>query len=375
MSDPRIDNLAKILVQYSTKIKPGEQVAIESRAVAFPLVRAIFREVLHAGGHPYVLMAGSPSYMPGLADLDTVLLAEGSDDQLQHVNPFAKMVMEEFDARIVVLSSENTRAWSNLDPSRFAMVTRAHTGVIKIYKERSASGALKWVGTLYPTEAYAQDAEMSLGEFEDYVYGTTYADTDDPIGAWNAIHEMQQVWVDWLAGKKMVQVRGPNIDLELSIEGRSFINSDGTRNMPSGEIFTSPVEHSTSGWARFTYPVAYRGREVDGVEFHFENGRVVKASAKKNEAFLLSMLDTDAGSRYLGEFAIGTNKKINRFIKNILFDEKIGGTIHMAIGFGFPEVGSKNESAIHWDFICDMRDGGQIFVDGELLYDSGEFKV
>jgi aminopeptidase len=178
-----------------------------------------------------------------------------------------------------------------------------------------------------------------------------------------------------LADKKLVEIKGPNIDLTLSVEGRTFINADGTHNMPSGEIFTGPVEDSANGWVRFTYPAVLSGREVDGIELHFKKGKVVKASAKKNEDFLIAMLDTDEGSRYLGEFAIGTNQRINRFIKNILFDEKIGGTIHMAVGSGYPETGSKNQSAIHWDMICDMREGGQITVDGELFYQSGEIKI
>jgi aminopeptidase len=228
---------------------------------------------------------------------------------------------------------------------------------------------------IFPTQAYAQDAEMSLAEFEDYVYSTTYADAEDPVAMWQKIHDEQQRLVDWLAGKKHVEVKGPDIDLKLSIEGRTFENADGEKNMPSGEIFTSPVEDSANGWVRFTYPAVSSGREVEGIELHFEDGKVVEASAKKNQDFLLRMLDTDPGARYLGEFAVGTNKKINRFIKNILFDEKIGGTIHMAVGYGFPETGSVNESAIHWDMICDMRDGGQIFVDGELIYESGEFKI
>jgi aminopeptidase len=216
---------------------------------------------------------------------------------------------------------------------------------------------------------------MSLEEFADYVYGTTYADTEDPIAAWQSVHDEQQRLVDWLQGRKQVQVKGPNVDLELSIQGRDFINSDGRANMPSGEIFTSPVEESVSGWVRFSYPAIRESRQVEGIELHFVDGRVEKATAEKNEAFLHSMLDTDRGARYVGEFAIGTNKRINRFIKNMLFDEKIGGTIHMALGYGFSEVGGKNESAIHWDMLCDMREGGQIFVDGELFYESGEFKV
>jgi aminopeptidase len=181
--------------------------------------------------------------------------------------------------------------------------------------------------------------------------------------------------VDHLKGKKDVVVKGPNVDLKLSIDGRSFVNSDGKRNMPSGEVFTSPVEDSAEGWIRFTYPAVTRGREVDGIELRFEKGKVVHATAEKNEAFMLSMLDIDDGARYLGEFAIGTNKMINRFIKNILFDEKIGGTIHLAVGSGFREVGGENNSAIHWDMICDMRDGGTIHIDDELIYESGEFKI
>ena len=179
----------------------------------------------------------------------------------------------------------------------------------------------------------------------------------------------------WLEGKKSIEVKGPNIDLKLSIAGRTFINSDGKQNMPSGEIFTGPVEDSVEGWVRFTHPAILLGREVDGIELYFEAGRVVKASAEKDEDFLFTMLDIDEGARYLGEFAIGTNKKIDRFIKKILYDEKIGGTIHMALGRGYGITGSENVSAIHWDMICDMRNGGKIMVDGELFYDSGDFTI
>ena len=216
---------------------------------------------------------------------------------------------------------------------------------------------------------------MSLTDFQDYVYKTTYVDTDDPIGKWMKVHEQQQVWVDWLKDKKQVEVKGPNVDMSFSIEGRTFINSDGQRNMPSGELFTGPVEESVNGWVNFTYPAVYEGRQVEGVRLEFEQGRVVKASAEKNYDFLQVMLDSDPGARYLGEWAIGTNKMIDRFIKNILFDEKIGGTIHMAVGRGYPETGSKNVSAIHWDMICDMREGGEIIVDGELFYKSGEILI
>jgi aminopeptidase len=367
MTDPRITNLARTLVQYSTEIKPKDRVAIVGEPPAAPLIREVYREVLRAGGHPHLLLK--------FEGMEYLLFSEASEDQLNYISPFERLMLEEFEVMISMRSQSNTRALSNVDPTQQQIYAKARTDLYSTYTARSAAGEFKWVGTMFPTQAYAQDAEMSLEEFEDYVYSTTYADSEDPIAAWHKIHDEQQRLVDWLAGKKNLEVKGPDVDLTLSIEGRTFVNSDGKRNMPSGEIFTGPVEESVNGWVRFTYPAVLRGREVEGIELHFEDGKVVKASAKKNEGYLLKMLDTDPGARYLGEFAVGTNKKINRFIKNILFDEKIGGTIHMAVGYGFPETGSVNKSAIHWDMICDMRDGGQISVDGELFYESGEFKI
>jgi aminopeptidase len=216
---------------------------------------------------------------------------------------------------------------------------------------------------------------MSLRDYEDFVYAATFADQDDPVACWRGIHDTQQRLVEWLRGKKDVRVRGPNIDMTLSIEGRAFVNSDGHRNMPSGEIFTGPVEESANGWVKFTYPAIRAGYEVQGVEFEFKDGRVAQARARKNEAYLLSQLDSDAGARYLGEFALGTNYGIQRFTKSILYDEKIGGTLHMAVGRGYPETGSKNRSSVHWDFICDMRQDSEIWVDGELLYKNGVFQI
>jgi aminopeptidase len=374
MADPRLTNLARILVEYSTKVKKGDRVAIFTQPVAMPLVEAIYRQVLKAGGYPYVQLGGLRSRVE-TEELEYLLFTEGSDEQIQHVNQFEKQIREDFEVFISLYSQSNTRGLSNVSPEKQRMRALAYKDVVRAYQERSATRDLRWVLSMYPTAAYAQDAEMSLEEFADYVFSTTYADSKDPIGAWQRIHDEQQKLVDWLKGKKKLEVKGPNVDLELSIDGRDFINSDGERNMPSGEIYTSPIEDSTEGWVRFSYPAIRQAREVDGIELTFEKGRVVKASATKNEDFLRNMLDTDEGARYLGEFAIGTNKRIDRFIKSILFDEKIGGTIHMAVGFGFPEIGGKNVSAIHWDMICDMRDGGQILADGDLIYESGEFKI
>jgi len=367
MSDPRVSNLAKTLAHYCIKTKPGDRIAILGKAVAEPLMLEVQREVLKAGGHPETLAI--------LEGGDYITLTEASDEQLAYISPLRRMIIEEYDGMIQLMSDSNTKRLSNINPAKQQLQAKAQAEIFRTYMLRSAKGELQWAIAMYPTNAYAQDAEMSLAEFEDYVYSTTYSDVDDPVAEWNRIHDEQQRYVDWLAGKKKVIVKGPDVDLSLSIEGRPFINSDGGNNMPSGEIFTSPVEDSIDGWIKFTYPAILRGREVDGIEIHLEKGRVTKATASKNEEFLVAMLDTDEGARGVGEFAIGTNKRINRFIKNILFDEKIGGTIHMAFGAGFPECNSKNQSGIHWDMICDMRDGGQILVDDELMYESGEFKI
>ncbi|MCJ7733351.1 MAG: aminopeptidase [Anaerolineales bacterium] len=375
MTDQRVKNLAKTLVNYSVAVQEKDQVGIIAQPIATPLVQEVVRAVLRRGGYPYLLPYGLPLPTLGYDGLDQIFYEEANDDQLQHLDRYWKMLNEEFDVRIVILSAFNTRALNNISPGKLKIRRLAYKGISDTYFERMASGSLRRVSTLYPTQAYAEDAGMDLVEFEDYVYSATFSDCDDPVGEWKRIKDEQQKLVDWLVGKKEVQVSGTHIDLTLSIEGRTFINSDGKQNMPSGEIFTGPVENSANGWVRFTHPAILSGREVEGVELFFKNGKVEKASASKNEDFLITMLDLDEGARYLGEFAIGTNQKINRFIKQILFDEKIGGTIHMALGQGYPITGSVNKSAIHWDMICDMQEGGKILVDGELFYESGDFLI
>jgi aminopeptidase len=373
MSDPRIVNLARLIVEYSLNVQPGDHVAIVGSPLAGPLIKEIFRYTLRSGGHPYPFMG--IELLRGMDGFDEILFKEGSDAQIEHVPRTDKMILTEFEALVSIRSEGNTHNLSNVDPSRQALRSKARRSVVETYFNRSAAGEFHWCGTLFPTAGYAQDADMSLSEFEDYVYSTTYADTPDPIAKWQEIHDEQQRWVDWLKGKKRIEVKGTNVNLQLSIEGRSFVNSDGKNNMPSGEIFTGPVEDSVNGWVHFTYPAVRHGREISDVHLEFEDGRVVKASAGKNEAVLLEMIHVDPGAQYLGEWAIGTNKMINRFIKNTLLDEKIGGTFHLALGRGYPETGSKNESAIHWDMICDMRDGGEILADGELFYRSGVFLI
>jgi aminopeptidase len=380
MTDPRIERLARTLVTYSVAVQPGDTVGLLGDTSGMPLVQAVYKEVIRAGGNCVTVLAdGGKPFAEGVLGADSVMgdffLRNASEDQLKWVSPLERWLVEDCKVTISIRSSSNTRRSSSIDPKRLSFKAGTRNEMSKIRFARSASGDLRWTLTLFPTEAHAQEADMSLEEFEDFVYGATFADQPDPVALWRQVEVDQQKYVDWLKGHRNVEVRGPNIDLKLSIEGRTFINSTATHNMPSGEIFTGPVEQSVNGWVRFTYPAITGGRQVDGVELQFEDGKVVSASAKKNEGYLLSQLETDPGAKYLGEFAIGTNFGIQRFTGNILFDEKIGGTVHMALGRGYPETGSKNESAIHWDMICDMRNGSEIVVDGELFYKNGQFTI
>ena len=367
MSDPRVRKLAETLVNYSIGVKPGDWVLVTGHVLAMPLVVEVIEQVVKAGGNPTTLLNNEA--------MQEAFMLHANDDQLQWISPLENMMYDELDALISLRATENTRALTNIDPRKDQLRGQARRELSAKMMERSAVGDIRWVLTQYPCPAYAQDADMSLRDYEDFVYGATFANTDDPVAEWRKIHDMQAKLVDWLAGKKHITVKGPNIDMTLSIEDRVFINSDGKHNMPSGEIFTGPVEESVNGWVKFTYPAIQGGREVEGVEFEFQEGKVVSAKAKKNEEYLLSLLNSDEGARYLGEFAIGTNYGIQQFTKSILYDEKIGGTLHMAVGAGYPETGSKNKSSIHWDFICDMREDSSIFVDGELFYQNGQFQV
>ncbi|MFW5748695.1 MAG: aminopeptidase [Chloroflexota bacterium] len=367
MSDMRMQRLAALLVQYSIDVQPGEWVVVSGDTVALPLLRAIFREVLEAGGNP------TPLFGDETMARDFFRIA--SDDQLKWVNPLQEMVFNQVTGFINVRATTNTRAMTGIDPKRMQLNAIARQPMMQTYMRRASEGIFKWSLTQYPTEASAQEANMSLEEYEDFVYSATFCDQDDPVTRWRELSAMQAQKIDWLAGKDRVVLKGPNIDLSLSIKDRSFINADGSRNMPDGEIFTGPVEDSVNGWVRFTYPSIVNGRAVSGIELTFKDGKVVEASAEQNEDLLFAQLDTDSGSRYLGEFAIGTNFGINRFTGNILFDEKIGGSIHMAIGASYPDTGGKNQSAVHWDMICDMRDDSEIHVDGDLFYKDGKFIV
>lgn len=367
MSDRRRGKLARLLVDYSTRVQPGEWVGILGDFTSLPILRDIYQAALQAGGQPSLFIDDEAMLRS--------LLRQGSAEQIAWVDPSRKLYTEEADVYIRVRAPENTRAQTNISAARMQALRAAQSELLQTRLQRAARGEFRWVGTLFPTQAGAQEANMSFEEYEDFVYGACFCEAEDPAAEWRKLSAMQQQKVDYLAGKRHIALRGPHIDLELRIDERRFINSDGKRNMPSGEIFTGPVEDSVNGWVRFSYPAIVGGRAVSGIELKFERGKVVAASAEQNADLLQAQLDTDAGARYLGEFAIGTNFGITQFTGSILYDEKIGGTVHMAIGMGYPETGSRNTSAVHWDMICDMRQDGEILVDGELFYRNGEFVV
>lgn len=366
-SDPRTVKMAQILVQHSAHIEPGDRVALEATTAAEPLVRELYREILKQGGHPHLLLS--------IPEENRELFSYASDDQLSYVDPIRHFVYKQFESRIRIHSLTDTKGLEGFPPAKQTLFQKSHSPILATQMERGAKEEFKWVTTLFPTPAYAAEAGMALEEYENFVYQACYADRDDPVVLWNSFKTRQAEAIRHIESRDQVVLSGPDIDLRLSIKDRVFKNSYGRHNMPDGEIFTGPVEDTAQGWVRFAYPAIYNGVVVKGIELTFKDGKVVKASAEENEEVLLQLLDSDDGSRYIGEFAIGTNHEINRFTGNILFDEKIGGTIHIALGAGYPETGSLNKSMIHWDMICDMRTDSEITVDNELIYRDGQFQL
>ena len=367
MSDSRVTNLAKILVGYSTKVKRDEVVAIDGETAAAPLLLAVYEEVLKAGAHAVMNVA-----------LDGQIAAyfkHASDTQLEWISPFAEWMVDNVDVRIAIGASTNTRELSAVEPERQTLRQMATGDLMTRAMKRSAEGSFRWVYTLFPTSAYASEAEMSLADYEDFYYAACLADGPDPLTAWKRASEETVRLADWIEGHEEVRVTAPGTDITLGIAGRKFIPCDGDHNMPDGEFFTGPVEDSVEGEVSFHLPAVIGGREVSGVKLRFEAGKVVDASAERGEEYLLKLLDTDPGARTLGELGIGTNYGIDRGTREVLLDEKLGGTVHMAVGASYPESGGVNESAVHTDLVCDLRLGGKLEVDGVVMQENGKFVV
>ena len=363
--DPRLKKLAALLVHYSTAVKPGEKVYVEAEAVCIPWMAAVVEEALKAGGIVDTRISSPILTEARLKHASPKQLAQGSD--------LIKLIAETADVRITAWGTNNTRIYSAIPGEIMKQSMQGTAEARRIFSERLGNGSLRWCGTQYPTEADAQEANMSLSDYENFVYGAGLLDKDDPVAEWKRVSAEQERWVRWLNTKSSLHIVSAGTDLTVNVAGRTWINCDGHVNFPDGEVFTSPVETGVNGHITFSFPGIYAGREIEGIRLEVENGLVVKATAEKGEELLLALLDTDEGAKRFGEVAIGTNYGITKFTRNMLFDEKIGGTLHMALGDSMPEAGGLNRSTLHWDMLCDMRNGGRIFADDVLFHENGKF--
>jgi aminopeptidase len=366
MADPRVAKLADLIVNYSLELKAGQIVRLDGGTVAAPFVRELYREALRAGAFPRTRVE--------VEGIDVIAVGEASDEQLSFVSEIDRFEIDHVDAIVTIWGDRNTRALSQADPQRVSMKIASRRKLTNRLWERIDEGKAKWVGTRFPTEAHAQDAEMALAEYEDFVYSACHVQGDeDPVAHWREV----SVGLNSRAGElntfSEFRVVGPDTDLRFNVAGREWLAADGRLNMPDGEIFTSPVETATEGEIRFSFPAIFQGRGVEDVRLRFEGGRVVQAEAGNGDDFLQSLLDMDDGARILGEVAFGLNYEIDRFTRDILFDEKIGGTLHFALGSSFKKLGGRNESGLHWDMICDLRADGEVYADGELVWKAGRF--
>jgi aminopeptidase len=365
VTDPRIERLARLIVEYSLELGERQILRIDAPDAASPLGLALYRAALAAGAFPYTNVS-----VDGLLE---ILLEEASEEQLAYVSPLQWHEIETIDALATVWSEANTRSLSRVDPGRHARFLGALRQLSNRRWERISSGEMRWCGTLFPTNGHAQDAEMSLERYEDFVFAACHVDEDDPAAHWRLVAASLRARADSLESVRELRIVGLDTDLRVGVESRKWMAADGRYNMPDGEVFTSPVETETEGEIRYTFPAIYHGREVEDVRLRFEGGRVVDAEAARGDDYLRSLLDMDDGARVLGEVAFGLNYEIDRFTRNILFDEKIGGTMHLALGSAFPQAGGANTSGLHWDMICDLREDGEVYADGELVWKAGRF--
>ena len=360
MIDRRLEKLARVLVDYSIEASEGEQVVVFGETGAEPLVKAIYARLLQVGAVP-VLQLG----LPGMQEL---FFEHAQDVHYEEIPSIRRFIAEEADAEIGIRAPSNTRALANVDPAKQQRLAALNRPLSEIML-----GKNRWMLTLFPTAALAQEANMGLTEYEDFAFSAMGLDEEDPVRYWQEKSKEQARLKERLEVARELRIVGLGTDLTLSVEGRTFVNSAGRRNMPCGEVFTGPIEDSANGHVFFGVPAAIGGREVAGARLRFEGGKVVESGAEKGGEYLESLLDTDAGARFLGEIGIGTNYNIGRASANVLFDEKLGGTVHLAIGRSYKETGGQNDSSVHTDLVCDLRDGGELYADGELIQKDGRF--
>ena len=363
MVDSRVEKLAKLCTHYSVNVKPKEQVLIRGSTLALPLIDALYKECLLCGAYPLFL----PS-----TDFDYTFYKYAKEPQLEFVSPFAKFLVENGDVMIRVACDPNPRGLTTIDSAKIRKHRASQKKIGQIFDKRYAEGKLRWTVLPYPISAQAQEAAMPLEEYEEFVYGSCLVGKKDPVAEWKKIHRQQEKICEFLNKTSEIRIIGEDTELTFTVKGRKWGNCSGKINMPDGEVFTGPIEDSTNGRIRFTYPGIYSGKEVEDINLTFKDGKVVKASAAKGDELLKEILKIEGADR-IGEAAIGTNYGITKFTKEMLFDEKMGGTIHMALGNSYPETGGLNKSAIHWDILKDMNKGGEIYADGKMFYKNGRF--
>ncbi len=359
------DKHAKVLLDYSLQIKSGDKLYVRGNVTTLPLMRAIHKYAVQMGAFPQLKITDEI--------VEENLLKNGSKDQVQYIPASDYALVKDFDAALTIIGSENTKCLSNIDPETMKLSTQGRKEYLNIFFDRWNKKEIRCCCTLFPTHSEAQEAGMSHSDYEEFVYRACLLEEEDPVSAWQEVDKKQEKICSVLNTKKKIHILSDGTDLTLSVAGRKWINCCGKVNFPDGEVFTGPVEDSAEGVIRFSFPGIYLSREIEDIQLTFKKGKVVEARAGKGEGFLRNILDTDEGARQVGEIAIGTNYRIKKFTKNMLFDEKIGGTVHLALGRSLPETLGTNESAIHWDMLCDMREGGKIFADDELLYEKGNF--
>jgi aminopeptidase len=365
MNDPRYARLAQLVLDHSLELREGQVLRIQGSTAAAPLILALHREAVDRGAHVYAAV--------DLEALKEILIAEGSDEQLDFVSPIELREADYLDAAVTIWAETNTRATSRLDPARHQRQIAAERQYAMRRRDRIERGELRWCGTLCPTNAHAQDAEMSLADYEEFVFRACHAVDEDPVGHWRSVAAELQARAAELDSVRELRIVGQDTDLTVTVGGRRWRAAHGLHNMPDGEVYTSPVETGVNGTIRFGFPSLFEGREIDDPRLRFEGGRVVDVEAVAGKGYLEALLDMDAGASTVGEVAFGLNYEIDRFTRNILFDEKIGGTMHLALGMGFEDLGGKNRSSLHLDLICDLRREGEVYADGELIWRAGRF--
>lgn len=367
MYDDMAAKMASVITAYSQPISPGDRVLISGNTHTAPLVEALYEAIIRRGGHPIPLVG-----LPGLNEIKLML---ANDEQLQFTNPAMLALLDEIDVYLSIFGSGNTKGLAQIDPQRLTLVQKAQQPVLEKYFSKVASGELRWCILPWPTTADAQEAERGLHAYRQFVYEACALHLDDPVAYWTEVRDRQEKLVTYLNDKNRLEIKGPGIEMSLEFGGRLWVSAYGDNNFPDGEIFTGPIEDSVNGHVAFNLRSVYGGREVRGVKLTFKDGKVIEASAEKGEDYLMSQLDMDEGARFLGEFAIGTNWNIQEVTGSTLFDEKIGGSIHMALGRSIPETKGENFSNIHWDMVHDVKQDSTIHIDGELFYKDGHFVI